>query len=272
MIPRLETMYEADARNDVLRYYLADQLLAADQLDRAEELYRNGLDTIADPRALVGIFAIQRRKGDAEQLFETIPRTFQTVPRADDEQVLQQLAPDVRDLSRRFEDEVTSLVADEQVLANLFEFARYQDIRGPTGTGVLPAYILGKLATEADRADDAIEFYRYAIGMRNDPPSVLYTELGMYLLDAKRYGEAVSLLQEAVNHPSNGLQREKWRFLFFLSYAHEFLGETEAALSVIRDAQQLMPRFGCALLSRGLGSTITPGNLTMHYGCSTKYR
>jgi tetratricopeptide (TPR) repeat protein len=243
LIPRLREIYASDKHNEVLRFFLADELLASEEIDEAEQLYTNGREKVTDPRALVGMLAIQRKRDDPKKLFEILTTTFKTVPRPEDDAVLQQMAPDVKDLAQRFDAELDALKEDEEAIKSLFKYARSLQEGDDPKLEFGDAYIMGKLATEGDFTDDALNFYRFAISMRNDPPAMLYSELGLHLLDAQRYEDAIDVLSEAADHPSNDLQRERWRFLFFLSYAYEFQGETEQALQAIREAQSLNPNF-----------------------------
>ncbi len=87
-----------------------------------------------------------------------------------------------------------------------------------------------------------MEFYKFAIGMRNDPPALLYTELGGYLLDAKHYDDAVEILNEALENPSSALQNDRWRLLFFLSYGQEFQGDTDKALKTVDESIRVAPQ------------------------------
>lgn len=241
LIPRLEKLFEADARNDFLKFYLADVYMDADKLDEAEKLYKGMSDEVRDPRALVGLFGIERRRGDVEKLLNLLPTLFQTVPRPEDEAVLQQLAPDVQELGKRFETELTALKEDEGLFSELLDVVREQRQEDESKLDFFRVYVLGKLAIEAERSDDAVEFYRLAIAMRNDPPAQLFSEPALHLLEVKKYDTAVELLQEALSHPSDRLQQDRWRLLFFLSYAEEYRGQTEMALKAIQEARQLQP-------------------------------
>lgn len=241
LIPMLRAQHEKDPYNDVLRYFLADRLLAKEEVDEAATLYTGAQPELTDPRALVGMIGVSRLKRDAEKLLEVLPKTFQTVPRADDDQVLQRVAPDVRDLALRFEAELEALKEDDAAIDGLLSLARERAGDDAGDLDFFPSYVVGKLAAEADRSDDAIFFYRRAISMRNDPPVVLYRELGSHLLDAERHEDAIEILKEAAEHTSDQLRESRWYFLYLLSYAHAFNGQIEEALEDVRSAQQLQP-------------------------------
>ncbi|SFH61895.1 tetratricopeptide repeat protein [Planctomicrobium piriforme] len=241
LLPRLEAMHKQDEHNDVLRYFLADETLAANNVPRASDLYTNGRENISDPRALVGMFSVYRQQRQAEKLLTVMTKAFSTVPRADEQAALQQMAPDVRELATRFEKEIKAFEEDEEAFSAVTKYARTLEEGDEPKLEFLQAYLLGKLATENNHTEDAIHFYKYAISMRNDPPAQLYTELAGQLIDTQHYKEAAELLNEAINHTSTGLQREKWRLLYLLSYAQAFQGQTEAAVESIHEAQKLQP-------------------------------
>jgi len=241
LLPRLEAMYKQDEHNDSLRYFLADELLAGGDLKRAETLYLNGRSDPTDPRGLLGMFSLYRRSKNVEKLLPLLSKTFSSIPRGDDERTLQQMAPDVRDLANRFESEIQALVKDTEVFASLTKYARSEEKAEDEKVNFLTAYLLGKLAAEADATDEAIHFYKLAISMRNDPPAALYRELAIHLLDSERIQDAIDILDEARSHTSAILQRDRWNFLYLLSYAHAMNDNTDEALNAIRAAQSAQP-------------------------------
>ncbi|WP_145201328.1 tetratricopeptide repeat protein [Thalassoglobus polymorphus] len=241
LISRLETLLKNDESNDVLRYFLADLVLKNGELPKAKELFSQGEKSVNDPRAQVGLLTILIQEGNAEEIFELLPKAYQRIPRGNDEDTLEQMQEDVRALSESFEAQLDALKENEELITKVFDHARTLKKGDEPSLEFLQAYILGKLATEADDADAAIEFYKFAIGMRNDPPTLLYTEIGGYLLDAKKYEEAIQILNEALANPSSTLQNDRWRLLFFLSYGQEFQGETEQALKTVDEAIRTAP-------------------------------
>lgn len=241
LISRLEGLLKQDEHNDSLRFFLADELLASGDLARAEKLYLNGRAEVTDPRALVGMFSIYRQNKNSAKLLGMLGKVFSSVPRAEDEAALQQMAPDVQSLARRFEKEIETLVKDQETFSALTKYARAQETEEESKVDFLAAYLLGKLSTEGDDTDDAIHFYKLAISMRNDPPAALYRELAIYLLGAERAEDAIAVLNEATSHTSSTLQRERSNFLFLLSYGYSMQGETSRALDAIHEAQSIAP-------------------------------
>jgi len=241
LLPRLEAMYQQDEHNDSLRYFLADELLAANKIDQAETLYMNGRSEPTDPRAILGMFSIYRRTKNSEKLLGLLPKAFSSIPRNEDQRALQQMPSDVQDLANRFEAEIKALEKDKEMFPGLLAYARTQEKGEESRVNFLTAYLLGKLSAEADLSDDALHFYKLAISMRNDPPAALYRELAIHLLDAERIQDAIDILNEARSHTSAILQRDKWNFLYLLSYAYSMNGETDQALNAIRAAQTAQP-------------------------------
>ncbi|TWT49801.1 tetratricopeptide repeat protein [Thalassoglobus neptunius] len=238
---RLNEMYANDEFNDVLRFFLADRVLESQDLDRAKELYLGSNPDVTDPRAMVGLLQIYREEGDSDNLLDILTKAFQVIPRAEDPAALNRLSEDVQRLSKGFEEELEALKSDEESLNGVYASARKSADGDDPQLQFIQAYFLGKMATETENTEAAIEFYRLAISMRNDPPPLLYSELGGYLIDSKSYEEAIDLLNEALTNPSDALQNERWRFLYFLTYAYQFDGQTERALEAVDEAMNNAP-------------------------------
>ncbi|MFG0334860.1 MAG: tetratricopeptide repeat protein, partial [Maioricimonas sp. JB049] len=241
LLPKLEVLAERDPRNNPLQYFLADEYVASGELEKAETLYTEKLNGTQDPRGAVGLVAIYRRQDRPEKLLDALTRAFTVVPMPEDEATLQQLNEDLRELSKRFAGEVDALAEDEQRLGGLMKLGRSLQEGNEPKLEFVQAYFLGKLAVQAKRTEDVENFYRRAIDMRNDPPAVLFRELGEYLVDAKEYGKAASVYGEAADHTSDNLQQLRWMFLYFQSFALEYDGATDAALAAINEARGLRP-------------------------------
>lgn len=240
-VPRLEALFKENDSNDVLRYFLADQFLALGEANRAKELYLNGQEMVNDPRALVGMLGIYRQEKNYEQLLDVLTKSFRVIPRANDQEASQRLSEDLQALSSGFETQLDELKADDEAMIGVFDYARSLQEGDDPSLEFIQSYLLGKLAVEADFTDAALDFYKYAIGMRNEPPALLYTEIGGHLLDSEYYDEAIDILNEALESSANSLQSDRWRFLFFLSYGYEFRGETEKALETVEKAIDSAP-------------------------------
>ena len=238
LVPRLEALSEQDPRNTVLSYFLADAYLGADQVEQAAELYRKTMGSSTDPRGLLGMMSVHRRKNEPKELLTVLGQLFPQMPEAETEDDLQKLPEDVRALVERFAAEREALAKDQAALDALMATGReLQNGAPPIETA--QAYVLGKLAVQAERTDDAVHFYKLTISMLNEPTPNLYRELGEYLIDQKDYKQASEVFREGADHPA--LQPVRWIFLYFLTYALEFQDETEEALAVIAEARGSQP-------------------------------
>lgn len=244
LLPRLEAMREKDRRNDVLRYFLADEQLNAGELKKAEQLYTNGVRNVADPRAVIGMFGITRRSNQPARLLEMGAKIFQMFQgeiRPTKEDGFEQSPEDIKALAQRFETELDALEKDEPALTALLNYARTERDKEDPDLEFPQAWFLGKLTAEVKRTADVTGFYKYAISMRNDPPRDLFQELASYLMDNDANEAAVEVLNEAIGHTSGNLVENRWMFLYFRSYAYTSLGQIDDALGSIRKAQELQP-------------------------------
>jgi|GEM_PF-331545 len=241
LLPKLEELAEKDPRNNPLQYFLADEYVESGKLDEAEKLYTRTLSGTQDPRGAVGLVSIYRRQDRPEDLLDALTRAFTVVPLPEDEETLKRLNADLRDLAERFASEIDALAEDESVLDGLMELGRKLQSGDEPKLEFVQAYFLGKIAAQAKRTEDVENFYRRAIDMRNDPPAVLYRELGEYLVGEDEYEKAAAVYEEAANHTSDNLQEVRWLFLYFQSFALEQGGKTDAALAAIEEAIGLRP-------------------------------
>ncbi len=242
LMPRLEEMRKRDPQNPGLRYYVAEQYAAQKEFAKAEALYTEGVEEVRDPRALVGLIPVYRGARNAEKLLNTIAKVYAVVPQSDNEELLNQLEPEMREMATRLKKELEALPQDKEAMDALLTHGRKISEGDDPKIDFVSAYLLGKFSTEAKRTPDAVHFYELAISMRNDPPGVLYRELAQYLMDEDDYKQAIKVLNDALKSPSDSLKDERWTFQYFLSFAHEFLGETDQALAVIREAQAAEPK------------------------------
>ncbi len=241
LLPWLEKLAEADPNNAELQYFLAHEYVLTDDLDKAEELYRRVLADTNAPQGIVGLIPIHRQKKQTAELLTALVTGFSSGLYVEDEEELETIPADFRYLAEQFNDEIASLAADEETMKLLMEHGRSLEESDPPTIEFAQVFVLAQLAVEAKRTEDVLHNYRLAIDMRNDPPAVLYRELSNYLIDEEEYTEAIKILNEAAEHPSNELQQARWQFLYFLSFAYELDGQTDPALEAVRGAQEEQP-------------------------------
>ncbi len=243
LLPQLEDLHDSDARNQALAYFLSEQYEEHGHLDEAEALLKKTIGSRADPRGLVGLASVYRRQHQAGPLLETVAQAYQVVPQSEEPEALERMDSDLRSLVSRFKELQTEIAEDSEAMDGLIarghELAKSDDGK----LDFFQAYVLGKLSVTAERIEPAQEFYQLAIDMQNDPPALLYRELGFALTDAEKYAEAAKVFGQAAEHDSTNLQRAEVRsiFLYLQSHALEMDGQTEAALKAIGEARQAMP-------------------------------
>ena len=124
-------------------------------------------------------------------------------------------------------DELKAIGRDEKLLSRMIEVAKKANTPQNRKLNFAGALVIAKLAAEAKKIDEALEFYQVALDQRRDKASELYEEIGQLLFDADDYAKAAEWYQKAVNDAAVG---NKPQFLFRLSQAEELAGNTQAAL------------------------------------------
>ena len=249
LLPRLEEMHQADSRNEALSYFLAEMYQEQNQLEKAEKLLKEALGQGSDPRGLVGLAGVYRRKKDAEPLFETLKKAYRNqvlaiiVADQDEEELLARMDSDMRAVVEQFRDVHQEIAEDQPVMEGLLAVGRDRKAADDDRFEFLDAFMLARLSAAGEMIDDAKEFFQTAIDMQNNPSPALFRELGFLLTDAERYKEAAEVFTTALAHPSRQLQSPGIRsvFLYFNSHALEMDGQTDKALAAIREARQAQP-------------------------------
>ena len=245
LLPQLEELHEADSRNVALSYFLAEEYQQQDHLDEAEQLLKETLGNGSDPRGLVGLAGVYRRKQEAEPLYEILKKAYQTIPQPEEneQELLERMDADMRAVVSQFQKVHQEIAEDKPVMDGLLTLGRQRKQADDGRFEFIHAFMLARLSAAGDRIDDAKEFFQTTIDMRNNPSPALYRELGFLLSDAERYGEAAEVFSEALKHPSPQLQSPGVRsvFLYFQSHALEMDGQTEEALAAIGEARNIQP-------------------------------
>lgn len=237
LLPRLQQLAEQDPKNKFLAQFLAGEYVARGELDKAAELYtRHGGES--DPEALVGLTTVYRRQGNYEKWLETAGRAF-AVLQLGNQQLRRRLGPSSQELGDRFKADLDNLAKSPEQLEGVLALGRKLSEGDNPKLQFEEAWMLGRLAVDAERTDDAARFYRFAIGMQNLPDYELYRELGSQFLDAKRYRDAERAFQEAADHPA--LEPLRFHFISLVSIAREMDGRVDAAVEAMEEARKLAP-------------------------------
>ncbi|MBA3314035.1 MAG: tetratricopeptide repeat protein [Planctomycetota bacterium] len=219
---RLEAIVEQDGKNPFAKLALADRYAKADKLDEAAKLYETALEEAKDATGYLGLADVYRRQKKADKLVELLARA--AVAGAPDQLLTESIARVTEDAT----------LTDEILAAG-----RKGAESKPPKTDFASAYLLGKLAMQAERYDDADVFYRLAIRIRPDRAAALHEEYGRNLLLADQYDAAATIYQDALNAPAD--EGATLNFMFRLSQALEFAGRTDEALATVEKALTLAP-------------------------------
>lgn len=222
LIGRLEQLAQKDPRNSVLQYFLAEQLTAAGDLEKAKSIYEASLQGTGDSAGYLGLAIVLRKMNRPDELLNALG---------------QALAKSNNEGLESVETELKAISADEALLKSLLAAGRAQQQADPPKLNFEKSYLLGKLAAERELIDDAAEFYRIALKLNPERKPVLYSELGELFMKAHRYADAAAVYTDASNE--RGMAEQKPNFLFWLSQAREYAGDTDGALEAIGEAQKL---------------------------------
>lgn len=239
LLPKLEQLHAGDQRNAFLAYFLADEYVARGDLDKAQGIYEQTLGESSDPRGLVGLIPVYRQQHKSKELVEVFGKLYPQIPEDRGPENMQKLSPDSRALVERYEQEFESLSKDTETLKAMLLVARELETANPPDIEVTEAYVLGKLAVQAEFEDDAVHFYKLTMSMLNQPAFNVYTELGGFLLDQKKYADAAGVFREAADHPA--FEQARWILLYYLTHALELDGKTEDALKANQEARGSQP-------------------------------
>lgn len=224
LLSELEKLAEKDPRNITLQFFLASKLVASDQLERAEELYRATLRGNEDSRGYLGLMTIYRKRNDPAALLPILSKAA----RGDvDTDALQT--------------EIEAVAESQELMNALLKQAEQLDEAGRNELGADGYYLLAKMCLSAGRPDDTTRFFQAAV--EQNPPRekrfLLYEEFGNHLLDIDDYPAAARIFQTAVDDPQMRGQRPM--LLFRLSQARELNGQTDEAIAAVLEARKILP-------------------------------
>lgn len=224
LIPRLLELSAKDSRNTTLAFFLGGQLVAAKRFDEAEQLFKKGLSTAADPEGYRGLIQVYREQNKPKELIEVLSKMFAGQKSLDG-----------------IESELQLVVESPELLQSLVDTGLTAIKTDKPEIELNTLYVLARIAGRGQKLDAAEQLYHYLIGQRraSEWKSRLYDELGDLLMEAKRFADAAKLLQDGVKDPD--VDDEKPNLIYNLSRAYELDGKTKEALDVIADGQKNFP-------------------------------
>lgn len=224
LIPQLEELSAKDPANTDLQFYLAGRYVTAKRFEDAEQLFKKGLKDNSDPDAFRGLIQIYRQQNKPQELIGILTKLYAKQKTFDG-----------------FDPEFRAIAENSALLNGMLEVGLKGIKAEKPDVELNTVYVLAKLAGKAQKVDEASELYRYVISQRRSTElkSRLYDELGDLLVDAKRFGAAAKMYEDASKDPD--LDEEKPNLLYQLSRCLEFDGQTQNALTVATDAQKNYP-------------------------------
>jgi len=230
VIPRLEALAADDPENMQITYFLAQQYLKANELTKAEPLFRKLLDA---PSKRPPVEAYQG-------LVDVYRRSNQTVP-------LLALLGDAVNRGGSLAllgEQAKALEADDKTATALIELGKRQKSTNDPDFDYGRSLAVAMLALTQKQWDAAGEFFELAI--KDEPkktPEILLT-WGLGLLVGNQANDAVKVFQRGVD--DKVLPADNPTFQFYLSGALEMAGQTDTAIKYATEAAELRkdsPRF-----------------------------
>jgi len=226
LLDRLETLRKGDPGNHDLEFFLADTYIERDRLDDAERIYRASIADAPSPEAYLGLAKIYRRQNKARELLDSMASVLES-------------GQELEAIAESFESELKAIREDRELLDALLAAGRADGAAAPAASQYARSFLLARLATGAERIDEAVEFFRKALEANPSAVVLVYREYGEALIGAERYSEAVDVYRAAAG---NALaQSARPQNLLMLSVALEMSGQTDAALEVIAEVNGLIP-------------------------------
>lgn len=224
LVSRLEQLAEKDQHNQTLQFFLARQYVEANRFDDAEARFKKTLEREKGIEGYIGLASLYRRQNKPAELLQALSQAFAR------ESELEKAAEDL-------ERELQAVGADEKLVAGLLEVGAKQSEGDSPKLDFASSVLLAKIATQNKLYDPAEKFYRLGIKLRRDRAATLYDELARMLLEARKFGDAVKVIDDAINEPS--LKNNRAAFWFLQTQAREMAGDTAGALAAITEGRKL---------------------------------
>ncbi|HEV3003293.1 MAG TPA: tetratricopeptide repeat protein, partial [Pirellulales bacterium] len=212
-----------DAENQLLTLFLADLFRAAEQFDQAEPLYTTVLAKSPSSIAYQGLAVTQRRLKHTENLLA----------------LLGDVAGKTGSLDA-LGDEAKAIAADTDLVGSFIQVARDRHRADADSVGFGQRLALAIVALEAERYDEAGEFFELAMKVNHESAKDVYRTWAVGLLNKQRYDEAATVLKRAIDERAVAAVDPTFHFL--LSGALVLDGKVDEALAAARHAASLAPR------------------------------
>jgi tetratricopeptide (TPR) repeat protein len=223
VISKLADLHGRDPDNQLLALFLAEQYRAAEQFAQAEPIYAAVLASSPSALAYRGLAITQLRLKRTDKLLE----------------LLGDLAGKTGNLEV-LDDETKAIAADKDLVDALVRLARDRHKTDADSLGFGQRLATAIVAVEAERYDDAKEFFELAMKVNQESAKDLYRTWGVGLLGKQRYDDAAEVLRRGIDERAIGAGDPTFHFL--LSGALVMDGKTDEALAAAQHAASLAPR------------------------------
>lgn len=223
LLPKLESLREANPEDAALAAFLADKYLAAEQWDQAEQLLAElfvGEDFYEPAGGLVEVY---RRTKQPEKLLDVLGKVAAN-------------EPGLEMLGKR----VAELAADKEAVDALIAVARERAHAADHPLEFGASYAVASIAIEAKRNDVAGEFFEQAIPLAAERQGEVVLTWGLGLILAEDFVGAAKVFQRGLD--DRLLPEDNPAFHYYLAGALEMSGETEKALAAARQAAEAAER------------------------------
>lgn len=225
LVGRLETLAEKDPRNRELQYFYANSLMLVGELEKAKNVYEQALEKSGDAAGYLGLAGVLRRMKRADELLDVLGRGLSKLGNEGLEQ---------------FDVELKAILADLTLVDALVAAGRGQAKAEPPQLSFEESFLLGKVTSQLERFDDAIEFFRLAATLDKERAVLAYLDLSEALMESERYAEAATACAEALDLRLPPQLRAT--FYLKLTQTRELAGDTAGALRAVNDARQEFPQ------------------------------
>lgn len=222
LLPTLETLYAADPENALIILTLAERYRLSREFEKAKLLYRLVRDKGVSPLADRGLSACLRelRRGDA----------------------LLHLLADVAGRTGHLDsldDELPAITSDKELMDAVIKAACDKHLADADSLGYGARLGVALVALQADRVEDAGQFFELAMKVNRETAKELYRTWGVGLLVKHRYEESAAVLRRAIDE--RAAPADDPTLHFYLSTALLLSDKLDQALQMAEHAAGLNP-------------------------------
>ena len=233
ILAELLELQKNDPENPELLNYLADYYLENSELSKAEELLASSKKIKNSANVKLGFLKLYRKSHNAEKMLE----------------IFAEMIGDRAQLSR-LETELEQLSKDEVLGVKLLEHGRQRQAAGVNKLSFAETFLLGKVAVQFKKIDDAKFFYNLARSLEPDREDQLTRELILFLLREKQYTDAQQMIEKKLDEVHSS--EDKATYSYLLAETQRLNKQIDAAVETIRDVQKIDPENSTWLMQEGI--------------------